>query len=361
MDVNCTGTHNCYLPSGTYGVLSTSNSAYDARVRHDDWLGFCNRHRHGKRHESRECLASSEYAELHFFRCAEPNDSDARRSRRHEHDYRRRANGFNSDVTLSATGLPTGVTAAFSTNPTTATTFDVDRQRLGIGGTFRDNHHGCVRQLDAHDERFLDRKRVRDAELLLVGIAIERDDRTRRSERDQHDYDQSDQRIRGNVTMAASGLPSGVTAAFGTNPATTSSILTLTASGTATTGSATVTITGISGSLTHTTTINLTVNTPAPDFTLSSSASSLSVFHLFHGVTTITVNPLNGFTGNVNLTVSGLPSGVSASITPNPTTSTSVVNLYADDFTEIASSTITVTGTSGSLTHTTTFTLTVEW
>jgi subtilase family serine protease len=28
MDVPCTGTHNCYKPSGTYGVLSTSNTAY---------------------------------------------------------------------------------------------------------------------------------------------------------------------------------------------------------------------------------------------------------------------------------------------------------------------------------------------
>ena len=28
MDVNCLGSHNCYLPSGTNGVLSTSNSAY---------------------------------------------------------------------------------------------------------------------------------------------------------------------------------------------------------------------------------------------------------------------------------------------------------------------------------------------
>ena len=28
MDVPCTGTNNCYLPSGTYGVLSTSNSSY---------------------------------------------------------------------------------------------------------------------------------------------------------------------------------------------------------------------------------------------------------------------------------------------------------------------------------------------
>ena len=28
MDINCTGIHNCYKPSGTYGVLSTSNTAY---------------------------------------------------------------------------------------------------------------------------------------------------------------------------------------------------------------------------------------------------------------------------------------------------------------------------------------------
>jgi subtilase family serine protease len=28
MDVNCTGTYDCYKPSGTYGVLSTSDSAY---------------------------------------------------------------------------------------------------------------------------------------------------------------------------------------------------------------------------------------------------------------------------------------------------------------------------------------------
>jgi hypothetical protein len=26
--VNCTGTHNCYLPSGANGVLSTSDASY---------------------------------------------------------------------------------------------------------------------------------------------------------------------------------------------------------------------------------------------------------------------------------------------------------------------------------------------
>src|SRR5712671_1468809 len=68
------------------------------------------------------------------------------------------------------------------------------------------------------------------------------------------------------TTLSAAGLPSGVTAAFSTNPVTppangsATSTLTLTASATATTGAATVTVTGVSGSTTHSTTIALTVN-----------------------------------------------------------------------------------------------------
>ena len=64
----------------------------------------------------------------------------------------------------------------------------------------------------------------------------------------------------GSVTLAASGLPSGVTAAFATNPTTGSSLVTFTASSTAASGTATVTITGTSGSLTASTPIALTVN-----------------------------------------------------------------------------------------------------
>jgi sugar lactone lactonase YvrE len=64
----------------------------------------------------------------------------------------------------------------------------------------------------------------------------------------------------GKVTLAASGLPSGVTASFATNPTTGTSVLTLAASNTAVTGLYNVTITGTSGSLTATNTIALTVN-----------------------------------------------------------------------------------------------------
>jgi subtilase family serine protease len=70
----------------------------------------------------------------------------------------------------------------------------------------------------------------------------------------------------GSVSLAASGLPSGVTASFSPTSTKATSTLTLTASGSATTGTAMVTITGTSGSVVATTTIALTVNaasTPA--------------------------------------------------------------------------------------------------
>ncbi len=165
----------------------------------------------------------------------------------------------------------------------------------------------------------------------------------------------------GSVTLSASGLPAGVTASFGTNPTTSTSVLTLTASSTATTGTATVTITGTSGTLTHTTTVTLTVNAPAqPDFSLSASPTSLTVKQGTSGSSTITVSPVNGFTGSVTLSTSALPSGVTASFGTNPTTSTSVLTFTASSTATTGTSTITVTGTSGTLTHTTTISLTIS-
>jgi subtilase family serine protease len=63
----------------------------------------------------------------------------------------------------------------------------------------------------------------------------------------------------GAVTLSASGLGNGTTAAFSPNPATGTSTVTFTANSSASTGTRTITITGVSGSLTHTTTISLRV------------------------------------------------------------------------------------------------------
>jgi hypothetical protein len=163
----------------------------------------------------------------------------------------------------------------------------------------------------------------------------------------------------GSVTLAASGLPSGVTAAFGTNPTTGTSVLTLTASSTATTGAATVTIKGTSGSTTATTTIALTVVSSAGSFTLAPSASSLPITQGKTATDTITVTDVNGFTGSVTLAATGLPSGVTVAYGTNPTTGSSVLTFTASATATVGSATVTITGTSGSTTAKTTIALTV--
>jgi hypothetical protein len=64
----------------------------------------------------------------------------------------------------------------------------------------------------------------------------------------------------GTVSLSATGLPSGVTATFNPSTATTSSKLTLTASDTAAMGTVTVTIMGVSGSVTSNATLSLAIN-----------------------------------------------------------------------------------------------------
>jgi hypothetical protein len=259
----------------------------------------------------------------------------------------------------------------------------------------------------------------------------------------------------GSVTLAASGLPSGVTAAFATNPTTNSSVLTLTASSTATAGTSTVTITGTSGTLTASTAIALTVTSggsctptaivpyisvsgtwteetsatvtstttvvdlgPQPtsggtwawtgpngftstarqidsialstganvytatytnscgakitqaftitvtgsstgSFTLNPSPTSLSIAQGASGTDTITVTDVSPFDSNVTLAASGLPSGVTVAFGTNPATGSSALTLTASSTATAGTSTVTITGTSGSLTATTTISLTV--
>ena len=82
------------------------------------------------------------------------------------------------------------------------------------------------------------------------------------------------------VALTASGLPSGVTAAFNPTSVTAgnSSTLTLTASSSASPGTATVSVTGKSTDATHTTGVSLTVNgSGTGDFSISTSPTSGTV------------------------------------------------------------------------------------
>ncbi|MFI5109096.1 MAG: discoidin domain-containing protein, partial [Terriglobales bacterium] len=157
MDVNCTGSHNCYRPSGTNGVLSTSNGAYSPAYGTTPGWDFATG------------IGTINAANL--------------------------VNNWpNSAPNFSLSANPTSVTLTQG-GPGGPSTITVNPQNGFSGG----------------------------------------------------------------VGLSASGLPTGVTASFNPTSTTTTSTLTLSANGAATTGSVNVTIAGTSGSLNNSTQISLTV------------------------------------------------------------------------------------------------------
>jgi hypothetical protein len=100
--------------------------------------------------------------------------------------------------------------------------------------------------------------------------------------------------------------------------------------------------------------------TQAADFSLSAAPASQTVVRGRPTSYTATVRPTGTFSGSVTLSVAGLPSGASASISPNPTTGSSTINVQTASSTPVGTYTLTFTGTAGTLTHSTTATLQVK-
>src|SRR5207248_3332319 len=98
----------------------------------------------------------------------------------------------------------------------------------------------------------------------------------------------------GSVTLSATGLPAGATGTFPPNPATATSSLAVTTASTTPAGTYTLTITGVSGTLAHTSTVTLVVN-PPPDFTVAGSPSSQTVVQGNGTSNAVAITPENDF------------------------------------------------------------------
>jgi endoglucanase len=98
-----------------------------------------------------------------------------------------------------------------------------------------------------------------------------------------------------------------------------------------------------------------------PGFSLSPAAASMTVTAGGSAVTdNVIITRLGGFTGSVALTASGLPTGVTTSFSPNPTTNGStVLTLMAASTAAARPFTLTLTGTSGTLMASSTITVAV--
>jgi subtilase family serine protease len=276
-------------------------------------------------------------------------------------------NGFTGSVTLAASGLPGGVTAAFGTNPTTGTSvLTLTASSTATTGAATVTITGTSGSLTATTTLALTVTATATPSFTLAASPASLSV-TQGSSGTSTITVTDKNGFTGSVTLAASGLPSGVTAAFGTNPTTGTSVLTLTASATATTGTATVTITGTSGSLTATTTVALTVNASSAtkNFTLSLSPASFTIDERGSVSTTLTITSQGGFNSAVTLSVNEFPTDVSATASANPVTppangsTTVTVTWSASRRAPTGTTTIELIGTSGSLTNEIPVTITV--
>ncbi len=267
--------------------------------------------------------------------------------------------GFASAVALTASALPTGVTATFnpaSTTGTSALTFSASATATtgpatvtvtGTGGGLtRTTTIALTVQPPATPDFSL------SAAPTSVSVAQGASGQSTVTIARLNGFTSA-------VALSASPLPTGVTATFNPASATgTSSTLTFAASATAALGTTTVTVTGAGGGLTRTTTVSLTVG-PAADFSLSVPAT-LSVAQGASSPTTVTIARTGGFAGAVALSASPLPAGVTATFNPTSATGTTSTLTFAASATATTGTTsVTVTGTSGTLTRTTSLSLTV--
>jgi len=96
---------------------------------------------------------------------------------------------------------------------------------------------------------------------------------------------------------------------------------------------------------------------PTPDFSISASPSSLTIQQSSSDTSQVTIKSLIGFDQTVQLSISGAPAGVTTTFTPEQVTPppdgsvTSTLTVSVDATATPGNYTLTVTGTSDSLTH----------
>jgi hypothetical protein len=263
-------------------------------------------------------------------------------------------NGFTGSVGLAATGLPAGVTAAFSPVTTAAkSVLTFTSAASASPGTYPVTITGISGSLNSTTTINL----TVVAPNFSLSTSVASLTVPRSSTGTSKITVSSLNGFSSAVALSATGLPAGLTAAFSPVSTKTTSVLTLTASGTAALGTYPVTVTGISGSPSSTTTINLTV--VAPNFNLSASVASLTVPRSSTGTSNITVSSLNGFSSAVALSATGLPAGLTAAFSPVSTKTTSVLSLTASSSAAPGAYPVTVTGISGTLHNTATVAVTI--
>src|SRR5271157_1896303 len=278
--------------------------------------------------------------------------------------------GFNSALSLSALGVPSGTTVSFNPDPIPAPGSGNSTMTITVGsstptGTYPITvvgNGGGVQQTTA---------------FALTVTAGAQPNFTISASSASLSVQQGNQGtstitttisggFNSSISLSATGTPTGTTVSF--NPSTIpapgagNSPMTITVGSSTPVGTYPITVTGNGGGKQHTATVNLLV-TPQAAFTLSALPASLNVTQGNQGTSTLTTTISGGFNSAISLSASGVPTGTTVSFNPNPiaapSSGNSTMTITVGSSTPAGTYPITVTGNGGGIQQTSTMTLTV--
>ncbi|MGA3041876.1 MAG: protease pro-enzyme activation domain-containing protein [Bryobacteraceae bacterium] len=278
--------------------------------------------------------------------------------------------GFDSAVTLSASGLPTGVTYGFS--PTSITGTGTSTLTLTVAsstttGTYSITVTGTSGSITETTSVSLTVTSTPTPAFTIsaaptsVSVVQGNSGTSTITTAVSGGFNSA-------IALTASGQPTGVTVSFNPTsiaaPGSGTSTMTLAVASTTTTGTYTITVTGTGGGLTHTATVSLTVTAPSSgNFTISVSPSSGYLYRGTSGYVIVTTTISGSFDSAIALSATGQPSGVSVSFSPAsiraPGSGRSEMILSVSATAAFGTYPITITGTGGGITHTTVLTFQV--
>jgi uncharacterized membrane protein len=266
------------------------------------------------------------------------------------------ANGFNSSVNFAVSGLPSGMTASFSAaGSKTSTVLTLDPTASLVPGTYNVVVTGTSGSATASTTI------VVNASGSSFGLSASASSLTVMVDGSHATSIISvtdPVGLSGKVALAVSGAPSGMTAALSTTSTSSTSTLTVTPSATLAPGTYTLKISGTQGNTTASTPVTVVV--PTPSFGLSSSASNVTLLvGSSHAIITIDVTNPTGLSGPVNLSLSGVPSGMTGSLSATSTSSGVTLILTSSASAVPGTYPVTVSGVSGTASGSTTITVTV--
>ena len=278
--------------------------------------------------------------------------------------------GFSSAIALTATGAPTGVTVSFSPTSIAAPGSGTSTVTLAVASTTATGTYSIT--VTGSGESI-----THSATISLTVTAVATPAFTLAASPASVSVVQGSSgastlttTVSGGfssaIALTATGAPTGVTATLSpasiAAPGSGTSTLTLAVTSTTATGTYTITVTGTGGGITHTATVSLTV-TAAPTGTFAISVSPTSGFleQGQSGFAVVSTSVTGGFDSAIALTATGIPTGVTGSFSP-----TSITGAGSSDFTLTVARNaptgtfpITITGTSGGVTHSTVLTFEV--